>query len=107
MMNKDWYEEMKALPLSKPVEHMNIAERGVKVGRELERMEEKKRWEVLADFWTEMLICLAPSDKVKEHCAHLAKGGEFITHLWALLSHAGIFDREHDQVKRQEGSVVV
>ncbi|TVU40331.1 hypothetical protein EJB05_13790, partial [Eragrostis curvula] len=40
-----------------------------------------------------MLLYVAPSDNVKEHIEFLAKGGEFLTHLWALLSHAGILDR--------------
>ncbi|CAN6373331.1 unnamed protein product [Urochloa humidicola] len=57
-------------------------------------MKYSRRWKVLADFWTEMLLYLAPSDSVKEHIECLANGGEFLTHLWALLSHAGILDRE-------------
>jgi hypothetical protein len=41
---------------------------------------------------------MAPSDNVKEHGERLANGGEFLTHLWALLSHAGILDREQRNV---------
>jgi hypothetical protein len=67
--------------------------KGVKLGKQLERME-GARWKVLADFWAEMLLYVAPSDKVKEHVECLAKGGEFITQLWALLTHAGILDRD-------------
>jgi hypothetical protein len=52
---------------------------------------------VLADFWVEMLLYAAPSENVKEHIEQLAKGGEFITHLWALLSHAGINERDLDE----------
>jgi hypothetical protein len=51
-------------------------------------MLEDTRWKVLADFWAEMLLYAAPSDNVNEHIEKLAYGGEFITHLWALLSHA-------------------
>ncbi|CAL5092274.1 unnamed protein product [Urochloa decumbens] len=42
------------------------------------------------DFWAEMLLYLAPSDNVTAHMERLAQGGEFITHLWALLFHGGI-----------------
>lgn len=71
----------------------SIFESGLKLGKQLEEMPEKMRWKVLADFWPEMLLYISPSDNVKEHIQRLAKGGEFITHLWALLSHAGILER--------------
>ncbi|KAK3433377.1 hypothetical protein EUGRSUZ_D00806 [Eucalyptus grandis] len=52
--------------------------------------DEEKIWKILANFWVELVLYVAPSDDVKAHAEHLAKGGEFVTHLWALLSHAGI-----------------
>ncbi|KAJ1256182.1 hypothetical protein BS78_K067900 [Paspalum vaginatum] len=51
------------------------------------------RWEMLAVFWAELVLFLAPSDNADIHAEHLATGGEFITHIWALLTHAGIVDR--------------
>jgi hypothetical protein len=45
-----------------------------------------------------MLLYIAPSDNTHAHVAQLAEGGEFITHLWALLSHAGIHEREEHEV---------
>ncbi|KAF0927909.1 hypothetical protein E2562_036886 [Oryza meyeriana var. granulata] len=50
-------------------------------------------WTELAEFWSEMLISLAPSGSVSAHEKGLGDGGEFITHLWALLYHAGIDDK--------------
>ena len=52
-----------------------------------------RRWEVLAEFWIEFLLFLAPSDNVDIHAKMLGAGGEFMTHLWALLSHAGVLER--------------
>ncbi|RCV36944.1 hypothetical protein SETIT_8G022500v2 [Setaria italica] len=56
------------------------------------------RWKVLSDFWAEMMLYVSPSDDAREHLEVLAKGGEFITHLWALLTHAGVLKREPKDV---------
>lgn len=50
-------------------------------------------WGHLAEFWSEMVLYLAPSDNVKVHIKALQHGGELITLLWALLLHAGITSR--------------
>jgi hypothetical protein len=63
---------------------------GVAFGKHLETM--PKRWEVLAELWVGALLYAAPSDNAEDHIGCLAQGGEFITHLWALLSHAGILN---------------
>ncbi|CAN6191670.1 unnamed protein product [Urochloa humidicola] len=71
-----------------------IMELGGKLGRELRGVDlEELRWKVLADFWAEFILFLAPSSNVEIHTEKLAAGGEFMTHLWALLTHAGILDR--------------
>ncbi|KAL5981034.1 hypothetical protein ACLOJK_028954 [Asimina triloba] len=51
--------------------------------------DEARLWKVLVDFWTEMMLFLAPSNNEMAHAESLANGGEFITHLWALLTHVG------------------
>ncbi|GLT44776.1 hypothetical protein SLA2020_186530 [Shorea laevis] len=40
----------------------------------------------------ETIIHEAPSGDPRAHVEHLAEGGEFVTHLWALLSHANILN---------------
>lgn len=72
-----------------------ILDMGAKLGRELMDMVpgEEQRWKVLADFWGELILFLAPSDNADIHAEMLAAGGEFMTHLWALLTHAGILER--------------
>lgn len=51
------------------------------------------RWKVLSDFWAEMVLYVSPSDDARVHLEALARGGEFVTHLWALLTHAGVLKR--------------
>ncbi|KAJ1257796.1 hypothetical protein BS78_10G023400 [Paspalum vaginatum] len=72
-----------------------ILELGVRLGRELRAAvpDEERRWKVLADFWAEFILFLAPSSNGEIHAERLAVGGEFMTHLWALLTHAGILER--------------
>jgi hypothetical protein len=68
---------------------------GSKLGKELveEDRQTEAVWEILAEFWSDMVLYLAPSDNVKAHMEALRHGGEFITLLWALLLHAGIVSR--------------
>ncbi|XP_039805381.1 uncharacterized protein LOC120669643 isoform X2 [Panicum virgatum] len=70
-----------------------ILQLGGKLGRELRGVApEERRWKVLADFWAEFVLFLAPSSNVEIHAEKLAAGGEFMTHLWALLTHAGVLE---------------
>jgi len=99
---EDKYEAMRSLVPEAgetPEPKETIFHKGVRLGKQLEeKMEEGARWKVLADFWAEMLLYVAPSDNVEEHIECLTRGGEFVTYLWALLSHAGILKREEHQV---------
>ncbi|KAF7851239.1 hypothetical protein BT93_L4284 [Corymbia citriodora subsp. variegata] len=47
-------------------------------------------WKVLADFWADMMLYVAPSNDTAAHAKYLTTGGEFVTHVWVLVSHAGI-----------------
>ncbi|CAL5031959.1 unnamed protein product [Urochloa decumbens] len=47
-------------------------------------------WRFLSEFWTGFVIHMAASTKAYQHKIFLSSGGELMTHLWALLSHAGI-----------------
>ncbi|KAF7093274.1 hypothetical protein CFC21_095696 [Triticum aestivum] len=50
-------------------------------------------WNLLADLWVELIVCVAPSsgdEHVKRHEEALVLGGELITLLWALATHTGV-----------------
>jgi hypothetical protein len=68
----------------------NIIKRGAALAKHIKELpvNNVRRWEILADFWAEMMLFVTPSNDTTVHAEYLAKGGEFVTHLWALLSHA-------------------
>jgi hypothetical protein len=73
-----------------------VLQRGAEHGRRLVEAyveEEAAAWRFLADFWSEMLLFVAPSKNVKGHVEAMGRGGEFVTLVWALLLHAGVTDR--------------
>uniref|UniRef100_A0A3B6H7C5 DUF4220 domain-containing protein n=1 Tax=Triticum aestivum TaxID=4565 RepID=A0A3B6H7C5_WHEAT len=78
----------------------SVFRKGMDLGRSLENQPVFVLWEELARFWANRLLYAAPSDNVKEHIDHLSRGGEFITHLWALLFHAGIVNADQFEQKQ-------
>ncbi|KAK3432887.1 hypothetical protein EUGRSUZ_D00394 [Eucalyptus grandis] len=69
-----------------------IVGRGTQLGMKLVNgVEDKGRiWKVLADFWADMILYVAPSNNTVAHAKYLTTGGEFVTHVWVLVSHIGI-----------------
>jgi len=68
--------------------------KGARLARHLiEEQEVAHRWRILSEFWAEMMLYVSPSDNARAHLEALARGGEFITQLWALLTHAGVLKR--------------
>ncbi|KAF3340912.1 hypothetical protein FCM35_KLT09756 [Carex littledalei] len=76
-----------------------IIERGSQLGRYLiEKIpDDAQRWKVMADFWSELILSIAPSGSTSVHIEQLGNGSEFITHLWALLYHAGIIGNTSEE----------
>ncbi|KAM3749859.1 hypothetical protein ACB098_05G217600 [Castanea mollissima] len=90
-------------------EIVEIIEKGAVLAKDLLNMIEDNglRWKILAELWAEMMLFVAPSDDETAHAEHLAMGGEFVTHLWALLSHAGILTRDSAQDIRTRDSAQI
>ncbi|KAK3432855.1 hypothetical protein EUGRSUZ_D00360 [Eucalyptus grandis] len=70
----------------------SIVAQGTRLGMELVNGEEDKGriLKVLADFWADMILYVAPSNNTAAHAKYLTTGGEFVTHVWVLVSHVGI-----------------
>ncbi|CAL5076366.1 unnamed protein product [Urochloa decumbens] len=71
-----------------------IFTKGLKLGAKLKTIQDGSQcWKLMAEFWVETILYVAPSDNAMAHMERLALGGEFLTHIWALLTHAGILTR--------------
>ncbi|KAK3432856.1 hypothetical protein EUGRSUZ_D00361 [Eucalyptus grandis] len=82
----------------------NIVLQGIKLGRQFASVaaNEEQIWKVLADFWEEMMLYMAPSNAAAAHVDYLPTGGEFVTHVWVFVSHAGIKREPHDGERRDD-----
>ncbi|CAM0953225.1 unnamed protein product [Alopecurus aequalis] len=82
--------------LSAPGSKHEVLQEGARLGEQLvelmeaEEQEEEAAWNALAGFWCEIILNLAPSDNLDGHALAVARGGELITLLWALLTHVGV-----------------
>ncbi|CAM0909520.1 unnamed protein product [Alopecurus aequalis] len=88
------YNQMIA-QLTKISNEHDVVKRGLKLGNQLVELipDEEVGWGILARFWSEMILYIAPSDNLKAHKEAIARGGEPLTLVWALLTHAGITTR--------------
>ncbi|CAM0150433.1 unnamed protein product [Urochloa decumbens] len=96
--------------LSAEAKH-EVLKEGARLGKQLLELMvegEDTAWKLLAEFWSEMILYVAPSDNLKGHSEAIARGGELITLLWVLLFHAGIVSRpgEDDGVPATSAGVV-
>ncbi|XP_031247732.1 uncharacterized protein LOC116105441 [Pistacia vera] len=63
---------------------------GCKLGKALQKLEYKEKWDVIRQVWVEMLTFAAARCEWKEHGKRLKKGGELPTHVSLLLAHFGL-----------------
>ncbi|KAL3742560.1 hypothetical protein ACJRO7_017950 [Eucalyptus globulus] len=82
--------EIGRTPENTETQENTVMKQGARLGVQLLKEDPQRVWKILAEFLAELMVHVSPSDKAKAHVEHLAKGGEFVTHLWALVSHAGI-----------------
>uniref|UniRef100_A0A0D9WEX6 DUF4220 domain-containing protein n=1 Tax=Leersia perrieri TaxID=77586 RepID=A0A0D9WEX6_9ORYZ len=67
-----------------------ILKKSAQLAMSLIKIDDMDRWKVLADVWVDMLVHIAPSWNAAAHRKCLSTGGEFITQIWAILSHCNI-----------------
>uniref|UniRef100_A0A0E0MCX2 DUF4220 domain-containing protein n=1 Tax=Oryza punctata TaxID=4537 RepID=A0A0E0MCX2_ORYPU len=77
--------------VDKKLKMNNIVQQGGNLAKELISIkDDEARWKILAEFWADLLVHIAPSWNAADHKNNLESGGEFITLIWALLWHCGI-----------------
>jgi hypothetical protein len=61
----------------------------------------EKVWTMLLELWAELLVlaACAPAGRAEAHALALANGGEFVTHIWTILVHAGVRPRRPSHPK--------
>ncbi|CAL5079668.1 unnamed protein product [Urochloa decumbens] len=100
MSMDDKLRKIQGFQISQDETSLTTFEKGIEVGQKLmlddrnsAMSEGTGRWKLMADFWAETILYVAPSENAAAHIEQLVKGREFVTHLWALLSNAGILKR--------------
>jgi len=69
----------------------NLVEQGAVLGWDLLQLNNRVLlWKTLAGVWVDLIIHIAPSWNTAAHTTGLESGGEFLSHIWALLCHLGI-----------------
>ncbi|KAL5227824.1 hypothetical protein ABZP36_016089 [Zizania latifolia] len=75
---------------------MTVLRKGARLGKSLmdeAAGDEAAVWKRVADVWTEIIVYIASAKDAEQARAHvlaLARGAEFVTVLWALVTHTGI-----------------
>ncbi|XP_027074653.2 uncharacterized protein [Coffea arabica] len=63
---------------------------GCRLAKDLKKLKDDKRWEIMSKVWVELLSYAASHCRVYAHAQQLSKGGELITFVWILMAHFGL-----------------
>lgn len=74
--------------LTGDVDGLKTFQKGIKLGQQLVDRDSSARianhkgsWQVMADFWAETILYIAPSENAAAHIELLTQGGQFVTHI--------------------------
>ncbi|KAA8526876.1 hypothetical protein F0562_008895 [Nyssa sinensis] len=60
------------------------------LAKDLEKLNDQKRWEIMSKVWVELLSYAASHCRANTHAQQLSKGGELVTFVWLLMAHFGL-----------------
>jgi hypothetical protein len=86
----------------------DVLKDGAKLSEQLVELTEGEdvAWKALAGFWSAAILYAAPSDNLDGHAEAVARGGELITLLWALLAHLDVDPRPEDTAAMDASGIV-
>ena len=60
------------------------------LAKELEKLDEHERWQIIIKVWVEMLSYAASHCRPDTHAKEVSKGGQLISFVWLLMAHFGL-----------------
>ncbi|KAG7943585.1 hypothetical protein I3843_15G048900 [Carya illinoinensis] len=60
------------------------------LAKDLKKLEEKTKWEVISKVWVEMLAYASNHSKPDAHTKQVSRGGQLINLVWLLMAHFGL-----------------
>lgn len=78
---------------------------GFLLAKELQRLEENERWEMMSHEWVELLAKVACECKFYDHIEQLGHGGDLLTHVWLLMHHIGYTKQAYDVTNARDEQI--
>ncbi|XP_040997713.1 uncharacterized protein LOC121243655 isoform X2 [Juglans microcarpa x Juglans regia] len=63
------------------------------LAKELQKLEEEKKWEVISKVWVEMLSYASNHCRPDAHSQQVSRGGQLINLVWLLMAHFGLVEQ--------------
>ncbi|KAG6620574.1 hypothetical protein I3842_Q059800 [Carya illinoinensis] len=63
------------------------------LAKELQKLEEEKKWEVISKVWVEMLSYASNHCRPHAHAQQVSRGGQLINLVWLLMAHFGLVEQ--------------
>ncbi|KAA8526877.1 hypothetical protein F0562_008894 [Nyssa sinensis] len=77
------------------------------LAKELNKLNDKKRWDIMSKVWVELLSYAASHCRANTHAQQLSKGGELVTFVWLLMAHFGLGEQFRIEAGHARAKLIV